>query len=168
MTSPLLWFWDRLIVLSVAIQVTGAFLAPMFPEAIDPVIWGGVCHLQPERSFALGGVALPLCGRCTGIFMGFLIGRFCWGIDAISRKRLLLSLGAMMLMVLEWKLSHQEVMTSSNVIRLLTGVLFGFGFSHVFHALPLAIARDLANRHRPDRWLDFLRESRRVVDSWFL
>ena len=29
-----------------------------------------VCHQRAERSFALAGVALPVCARCTGIYTG--------------------------------------------------------------------------------------------------
>ncbi|MGE0449985.1 MAG: DUF2085 domain-containing protein [Vicinamibacterales bacterium] len=29
-----------------------------------------VCHQQPARSFALAGVPLPVCARCTGIYAG--------------------------------------------------------------------------------------------------
>ena len=29
-----------------------------------------VCHQLPERSFALGVVPLPVCARCTGLYLG--------------------------------------------------------------------------------------------------
>ncbi len=33
-----------------------------------------VCHQLPDRSFFIEGAQLPLCARCTGIYLGFLIG----------------------------------------------------------------------------------------------
>jgi uncharacterized membrane protein len=33
-----------------------------------------ICHQIPERSFHPGGHQLPLCARCTGIYMGALTG----------------------------------------------------------------------------------------------
>ncbi len=35
---------------------------------------GGVCHQLPERSLQIAGVALPLCARCTGTYLGATIG----------------------------------------------------------------------------------------------
>jgi hypothetical protein len=33
-----------------------------------------VCHQDPARSFAMGGVPLPVCARCTGLYAGAAIG----------------------------------------------------------------------------------------------
>lgn len=33
-------------------------------------IGGLICHQQPERSFQLFGAQLPVCARCTGIYVG--------------------------------------------------------------------------------------------------
>ncbi len=33
-----------------------------------------VCHQIPDRSFFVDGEQLPLCARCTGIYLGFLVG----------------------------------------------------------------------------------------------
>ena len=33
-----------------------------------------VCHQQPERSFALFGVAVAVCARCLGIYLGAAAG----------------------------------------------------------------------------------------------
>ena len=50
--------------------------------------WFGslVCHQRPERSFHLAGAQLPVCARCTGLYvagaLGVLVGW--WGV--LSRR----------------------------------------------------------------------------------
>ncbi|MBC7262568.1 MAG: DUF2085 domain-containing protein, partial [Chloroflexi bacterium] len=34
----------------------------------------GVCHQFPEHSFFIAGVQMPLCARCTGTYLGALLG----------------------------------------------------------------------------------------------
>jgi uncharacterized membrane protein len=34
----------------------------------------GVCHQIPERTIHLAGQALPLCARCSGIYLGVMVG----------------------------------------------------------------------------------------------
>lgn len=36
--------------------------------------FSAVCHQMPERSFHLHGFPLGVCSRCTGIYVGFIIG----------------------------------------------------------------------------------------------
>lgn len=50
------------------------------PLLEEPVLGGArgvgyaVCHQLPSHSFFAGGEQLPLCARCTGIYLGFLVG----------------------------------------------------------------------------------------------
>jgi uncharacterized membrane protein len=37
-----------------------------------------VCHQQPERSFHLAGGQLPVCARCTGLYVGGALGAVAW------------------------------------------------------------------------------------------
>ncbi len=43
--------------------------AALFYAAFAPV-----CHQRPERSFFASGYPLAVCGRCLGIYLGFLAG----------------------------------------------------------------------------------------------
>ena len=45
----------------------------------------GVCGQIPSHSFTIGGRLLPLCARCTGTYLGALLG-FC-GLAALKRWR---------------------------------------------------------------------------------
>jgi uncharacterized membrane protein len=33
-----------------------------------------ICHQRPDRSFHLGAVPLPVCARCTGLYLGAPLG----------------------------------------------------------------------------------------------
>ena len=60
-----------------------------------------ICHQRPDRSFFIDGHQLPVCARCTGLYLSGLIGLIGWwglklargwrrsGIDSRSAVRLL-------------------------------------------------------------------------------
>jgi uncharacterized membrane protein len=35
---------------------------------------GGICHQRPERSFHLAGVPMPVCARCSGLYLSGAAG----------------------------------------------------------------------------------------------
>ena len=37
-----------------------------------------ICHQRPERSFFVGGQQLPVCARCTGLYLSGLAGMVGW------------------------------------------------------------------------------------------
>lgn len=65
-----------------AIAVALAVLIIVFFIQVPPstllgkadVVGYAICHRIPERSFFLNGRQLPLCARCTGTFLGALVG----------------------------------------------------------------------------------------------
>ncbi len=56
--------------LSAAFAIAAAFAAPVLPGL--RLAFGAVCHQAPDRCFALGGAALPVCARCLGVYFGAL------------------------------------------------------------------------------------------------
>lgn len=59
----------------------GLLLALVVLAASDGLLLAGfrgvgytVCHQLPTHSFFMAGEQLPLCARCTGIYLGFLAG----------------------------------------------------------------------------------------------
>ncbi len=49
------------------------------------LLGGGVCGQIPSHSFIIGGSQLPLCARCTGTYLGALLGFL--GLAALRRWR---------------------------------------------------------------------------------
>ncbi len=68
----------RLAVVAVALSVFLILLAIEIPPRTllgkADVVGYAICHRIPERSFILGGRPLPLCARCTGTFLGTVLG----------------------------------------------------------------------------------------------
>src|SRR5688572_17408563 len=50
-----------------------------------------VCHQRAERSFHLDGVRMPVCARCTGLYLGGALGVLAWtmiaGVRANTSRR---------------------------------------------------------------------------------
>jgi len=57
-----------------------------------------ICHQIPNRTFFLGGQALPLCARCTGTYLGIVIGLVTAALLRRKRAGELLSRGMLALM----------------------------------------------------------------------
>jgi uncharacterized membrane protein len=79
-----------------------------------------ICHQIAERSFCWDGSCLPLCARCTGIILGFVVGLLLplwWPLTFRLRYALfILGLNSVTLFV---------PALDTNVVRLLLGLLLG-------------------------------------------
>ncbi len=62
------------VALSILVIVMFVYLPPSTVLGKSDVVAYAVCHRIAERSFILGGRALPLCARCTGTFLGAVVG----------------------------------------------------------------------------------------------
>jgi uncharacterized membrane protein len=116
------------------------FLAPLLwefgPAGTLPLtkliyqVWSYNCHQLPDRSFYLFGHQMPLCSRCTGIWLGSLL--YCLyliiagkrGTDKPIKLSSFILLIAPLLIdggtqALGWRVSD-------NLLRPATGILFGW------------------------------------------
>ena len=48
-------------------------------------VGGLICHQRPERSFFIDGHQLPVCARCTGIYLSGVAGLIGWVALKIAR-----------------------------------------------------------------------------------
>ena len=86
------------------------------------------CHQMPERSFFIGSYQLPLCARCTGIVIGHVLGAAVSIFRPVSFKSLI---GTVPLMI-DGTCQKFTSYESTNVRRLVTGILYGFGMMSAF------------------------------------
>jgi uncharacterized membrane protein len=70
--------WPRLTVtvvaLSVLVIISAVAISPASILGKADLVGYAICHQLPERSFIIGGRQLPLCARCTGTFLGVVLG----------------------------------------------------------------------------------------------
>lgn len=95
----------------------------------------GLCHQLPERSFVAGGYQLPVCARDTGIYVGILATALV--IAALDRGRrrseppslpVLVIAGLFVgAMATDGLTSYLGLRTTTNDLRLLTGLMAGYG-----------------------------------------
>ena len=94
-----------------------------------------VCHQLPQRTWHVRDQALPLCSRCTGIYLGmFLLFAFYFFVKYLRRQRpsippslpiIIMSALFFIIMPINAISPHFGAPTH-NVARLITGILFGF------------------------------------------
>lgn len=82
------------------------------------------CHQMPERSFFIKNYQFPVCARCTGVLIGYLLEI---ALHFVIGTRIPYCLGACLVMFLDWFLQYIKVKESTNFRRLITGILGGYG-----------------------------------------
>lgn len=87
-----------------------------------------LCHGREERCFSIKGYQLPICARCTGIYVGFisaLLFEIYIGLPSIQALPILIIAGIPSAIDgVTQLLTERE---SNNLIRVITGLSGGFG-----------------------------------------
>jgi uncharacterized membrane protein len=113
------------------------------------LLGAGVCGQIPSHSFIIGGRQLPLCARCTGTYLGALLGF--WGLAVLRRRRasglppsevLALLAGFIVLWGIDGLNSFLSLLPNvphlyepHNLWRLITGILQGLALSIIVYPL---------------------------------
>src|SRR5574341_551103 len=104
-----------------------------------------VCGQAPEHIWAPEGLWLPMCQRCTGLYVGAAMAVLLhlWQRPRLTRAFLGIH-GAFLLLMIPF---GYHWLPQGPTSRAVTGVLFGFGVV-TFLLLPLADARERSRKHR--------------------
>ncbi len=82
------------------------------------------CHQMSERSFFVRGYQFPVCARCTGVYLGGVLGLVLYW---FIKPNIFLSIVFCIIMFLDWELQYKEILKSTNIRRVITGTLAGYG-----------------------------------------
>jgi uncharacterized membrane protein len=146
-------FMYALILAGSLVWVVAIFLAPYLKSRNSPVgaliyaLFAPVCHQIPGRSFSLVGHPLAVCARCLGIYLCFLLGTLLYPIGGrltrirLPQLRTFLVISAPI--AADTAANFLRLWSSSNVLRLATGLLWGLLLPFYFIAgfAELAIQR---------------------------
>ncbi len=166
-TFPLPWL---VVVLAIAASVAFLVAAPadgLLGKA--DVVGYAVCHRIESHSFTIAGHQLPLCARCTGTFIGALIGLFGQGV-VLRRRRdaefppaliIVILVGFMLLWAADGLNSYMNLINGphlyepQNWLRLTTGALNGLTMSALVYPI---LNFTLWQRPAPTRTIRNLRD----------
>lgn len=91
-----------------------------------------VCHQIPQRTIYINELPLPVCARDTGIYTGifvsfaFILLKGRWNSDMPPRPAISIFLTLLMVpMMIDGVSSYLQLRETDNVLRLITGLLFG-------------------------------------------
>lgn len=87
------------------------------------------CHRRKDRTIRFFGLENFFCSRCLGVLIGFFIG-LCYSIFFHSFP-LVLGIIFMIPLVIDGFSQLFGYRESNNIIRLITGFLFGFGMTAI-------------------------------------
>jgi len=87
-----------------------------------------MCHQLEERSLFIGIRQFPVCARCTGIYIGFILGLIA-GFFLMPNP--LMCIAFIIAMVADGLIQLKTRYHSTNMRRLVTGLAFGYGIASI-------------------------------------
>lgn len=88
-----------------------------------------MCHRLPERSFHCCGKPFPICARCTGILVGYIVGILI--LLFYGKLSFFLSLALMIPMIIDGTGQLLQKWVSNNPRRFVTGILGGISIDFI-------------------------------------
>ena len=91
--------------------------------------WG--CHQLPERSFFIGKYQMPICARCLGIIIGYIISIILLIFNI--NLNIYISLLFILITLLDWSLQFFNILMSNNIRRIITGIFGVIGIINILY-----------------------------------
>ena len=111
------------------IAVGSSHRAVSYCAAAVYAVGSNVCHQRPDRSFHVAGHKMPVCARCTGLYVSAAVAVPLAVLLAAPlstrRARVILALAALPTAI-TWGLEYAGVMPFSNAARALAALPLGF------------------------------------------
>ncbi len=86
-----------------------------------------ICHRLPERSLKFKGYYFPVCARCTGIYIGYILSFIIFLICPDIKLTLLYGELLIIPMFMDGYTQLLGLRESNNKLRLITGLFGGMG-----------------------------------------
>lgn len=98
--------------------------------------FGKICHQIPERSFFIKGTQMLICARCTGLYIGIMLGiLFLVLFKKIVFYNILLfvifDLLLIILEILDFYIRRKKLIRDDNITRFFVGVFGGIGLGNL-------------------------------------
>jgi len=98
------------------------------------------CHQRPDRSFFWKKYQFPVCARCCGVMLSYLIAiplYMLWGSNYI------ICIVSAVIMLIDWSLQFLGIRQSTNCRRFITGLFGGYGIMTIQIMLVLSILKTI-------------------------
>ena len=95
------------------------------------------CHQIPERSFFINGYQFPVCARCTGFYIMFLIYFIYTYFFYVNYNHFLILFSILLLIpaVVDGTSQLKGLRESNNYLRFFTGLIGGLGLGIIIKAI---------------------------------
>jgi uncharacterized membrane protein len=95
------------------------------------------CHQDPARSFFIGKYQMPICARCFGIYIGYIIAIV---LNAcLIFAPVYIPVAFLTLMFIDWGNQNILKLYHSNLSRFISGICGGIGVVFIISTLILLI-----------------------------
>lgn len=100
-----------------------------------------LCHQKEERCFKIRNYVFPICARCTGILISFLVSLVC--IKNKIETSFFVSILLLSVMFCDWILQYFNILMSTNKRRFLTGLIGGVGLTYFYYHIIVYFVSEL-------------------------